>query len=426
MNQHLTLKRCLIVGLVALGFCTASPFQAQTFGGGGMNMGGTTRTGGGGGGTRTGGGGGGAGQLSISAPGAIGDAIISIDPVTRSLVVIADPQTRDYIQNVVSNMDKPKPQVLINVVFLEVTHNNSFDFGVDVGAEKSLGNSTTAAGTQAWGISDLGSVVQTNLLNRYGLPTSSFGSTGAGVYSIMGGQYAATLRMLQQNGKAKVLSRPSIIALNNQPATITVGQNVPLISGTRVDNYGNVINTVSYTSIGIILQVTPFITSDGMVEMIVSPEISDLVADRSQWVSISSGSAGSAASPIINTRSADTVVITPDGQTVIIGGLMQDVKANSETGIPFLSSIPLLGNLFKHRQDSDQKTELLIFLTPHIIKTPLEIQSLTQHQRKTSNAVRDTTDAKLDRYLDAQPPSAAPLGPRAVLQSTTPRETRAN
>lgn len=409
MNQNLIQKRCLLAGLLALGLCAASQLQAQVFGGGGLSGltgGSSTMRSSSGSGSRM--------STSYSSSSQIGDAVISIDQSTRSLVIVADPRTRDYIAKVVANMDKPKPQVLINVVFVEVTHNNSFDFGVEAGANKPIGNGTTAAGTQSWGLTDLGSVVQTNMFNQFHLPTSAFGSPGAGVYSIMGEQYTATLRMLQQNGKAKVLSRPSIIALNSQPATITVGQSVPLVSGTRVDNYGNVINTLTYTSVGIILSVTPFITSDGMVEMIVDPEISDLVADRSQWVQISSGSAGSAAAPIINTRSADTVVIVPDGEPVVIGGLMQDSKANSETGVPFLSSIPLLGNLFKHRTDSNEKTELLIFLTPHVIQAPQEVRSLTAHLRDRSAAVRDVTNPELDRYLDAQPPSPIPPAPRLV------------
>src|SRR5207247_5276508 len=143
----------------------------------------------------------------------------------------------------------------------------------------------------------------------------------------------------------------SIIARNNQPATIAIGQSVPLTTSVRYDTLGNAISGIQYTSVGIILRVTPFITSDGMVEMILSPETSEL-ADKSLWVPISSGTRPALA-PLINSRSADTVVATPDGQTVIIGGLMEDSKSDTETKIPFLGDIPLLGNLFKRKVKSD-------------------------------------------------------------------------
>src|SRR5438477_12210557 len=165
---------------------------------------------------------------------------------------------------------------------------------------------------------------------------------------------------MSQAGNAKVLTLPSILARNNQPATITVGQSVPLITAVRYDTLGNAINSISYQSVGIILRVTPFITSEGLVEMILSPETSELVADRSQWVPISSGPGGTVSAPLINTRSADTVVVTPNGQTVIIGGLMEDSKADTESRIPLLGDIPILGNLFKHKIKSTAKTELLI------------------------------------------------------------------
>src|SRR5512133_48651 len=267
----------------------------------------------------------------------VGDAVISIDPDTRNLVVIADDETAAQIATVLKSLDKPKPQVLIKVVFLEVQHNNSLDIGIEGGYGNNFGNSTTGAFVNAFGLS--------------GLATAAVGKVppGAGLYQVFSEDYQVTLRAIAQAGKARVLSRPSIIARNNQPATITVGQSVPLITNVRYDTLGNAINSVSYTDVGIILSVTPFITSDGMVEMIVSPETSELVADRSQWVPISTGSGGGASAPLRNSRSADTVVVTPDGQTVIIGGLMQDSKAQSESKIPFLGDIPILGNLFKSR-----------------------------------------------------------------------------
>ena len=155
-----------------------------------------------------------------------------------------------------------------------------------------------------------------------------------------------TLHAIAQAGKAKVLSRPSILARNNQPATITVGQQVPLITGVTYDSFGNSHNAITYTSVGVILRVTPFITEDGLVEMMVSPQIPEL--DPNPSIPISASANGTViTAPVIDIRSADTVAVTPDGQTVVIGGLMQTTKTENVTKIPFLGDIPLLGNLFK-------------------------------------------------------------------------------
>jgi len=364
-------------------------------------------------------GGGGQGQRRSSStssyyPGnsEVGDAVISIDPETRSLVVIADERTRQYISQVVSNLDRPKPQVLIKVVFVELTHNNASDIGIEGGWGRNIGNSTTGAVANAFGMSSINNAVSGSNavpLNVFGQPITGFQPMppGAGLYQIFAQDYQVTLRAIAQAGKAKVLSKPSIIARNNQPATITVGQQVPLVTGTRFDNYGNAINTYQYTSVGIILRVTPFITSDSLVEMILSPETSELVADRSQWVPVSS----TASAPLINQRSADTVVVTPDGQTVIIGGLMADSKAESESKIPFLGDIPLLGNLFKRKTKNDSKTELLIFLTPYIIYSPTELAAVSANEQNKSSVKKALTEKELNQFLDNLPANAPPSRP---------------
>ena len=210
-------------------------------------------------------------------------------------------------------------------------------------------------------------------------------------------------------GKDKVLSRPSILARNSQPATILVGQTVPLITSVRYDTLGNVINGVQYTDVGIILHVTPFITPDGLVQMILNPEISKVAATGGQVISSGPGGLNPVTAPAIDKRSADTVVVTTNHQTVIIGGLIQDSKAEAESKIPFLGDIPLLGNLFKRKITSDGKTELLIFLTPHIIQTPTEVAALTTSEKARSEGVKAFSEKELDKFLDTLP-TKAPKG----------------
>lgn len=360
----------------------------------------------------------------------VGDAVFAIDPDTRKLVVIADEDTSKYISQVVSNLNRPKPQVLIKVVFLEVTRNDSLDIGIEGSYGKDIGNNgiptgyitnytTTLTTSVNGGVTNFTtSIVPTNLIplirgvnvgNGFGLANAG---GPAGLYQIFSQDYTATVRAIATSGKAKVLSRPSIVARNNQPATITVGQSVPLITSVRFDNFGNAINSVTYQSVGIILRVTPFITGDGMVEMILSPETSELVQDRTQWVPISTGPSGSISAPLINSRSADTVVVTPDAQTVIIGGLMENAKAESETKIPFLGDIPLLGNLFKHKVTTTGKTELMIFLTPYIIHAPGEMAALSDKERAKSDAAKALTEQELNKFLDTIPSTNQP--PKSV------------
>jgi general secretion pathway protein D len=367
--------------------CLALPATAQQAGGGGARRGssGASRT--------------------YPQTGAIGDAYFSIDPETRRVVTIADEETSKYISQVISNLDRPKPQVLIKVVFLEVTHNDSLDLGIEGTFTKGFGNPYYTGGVTTNLVPGPGG---TNLSTIFspamkqptvgGVQAFNFPTSGAqGVYTVLGQDYTVTLHAIAAAGNGKILSRPSILARNNQPATITVGQSVPLITSVRYDSLGNAINAVTYKDVGVILRVTPFITPDNMVEMIVSPEISNI--DNSQTVPISQG----VAAPIIDIRSADTVAVTPDGQTVVIGGLMQTVKAKVDTKIPFLGDIPVLGFLFKRTQRTETQKELIIFLTPHIVQAPTELAALSNRELNKSDAPKDFTEQELNKYLEKIP-----------------------
>jgi type II secretion system protein D len=317
----------------------------------------------------------------------VGDATITSDAETRKIIVVTDDETAQHISNIVSNLDRPAPQVLIKVVFLEVTYRKGLDIGLEGAHSRNFDTNTTGVFNQVFGLASQGANP---------IPP------GAGMYQVLGSDFQATLRAIADAGKTEVLSRPSVLARNNQQATIKIGQQIPLITNVRYDSFGNQINAVSYQDVGIILQVTPFITSSGMVEMIVSPEISNL---SDQSVPISAG----VTAPVINNRSADTVVVTPDGQTVVIGGLMQNTKTKTDSKIPLLGDIPLLGMAFKRTQKSDTKTELLIFLTPYVVKQPAQLAAMTQGERTTTmNYVPQSSfsDKDLNLFLDQLPNKA--------------------
>lgn len=325
----------------------------------------------------------------------LGEATVTSDPETRRLIVVTDDETAEQVSLVISNLDRPKPQVLIKVVFLELTYSKSSDIGIEGSYKRVFDTTSTGIVNQVFGLAAQGAAP---------IPP------GAGIYQILGNDFSVTLRAIAQAGDAELLSRPSVMARNNQQAVITVGQQVPLITNVRYDTFGNQINSVTYTDVGILLRVTPFIGADGMVEMIVAPETSDL-ADKSQWVPISTG----ASAPTINTRSANTVVVTPDGQTIVIGGLMAKAKAQTVYKIPLLGDIPLIGPAFRRTIKDGRKTELLIFLTPYVVRTGVELAALTERER-TNNAVmprQSATEIELDRFLDSLPAT----GPVPIPQS---------
>jgi len=133
--------------------------------------------------------------------------------------------------------------------------------------------------------------------------------------------------------------------------------------------------------------------------MIVAPQNSAINPDKSQWPTISAG----VQAPVIDISSADTVVITPDSQPVVIGGLMGSAKSSSESKIPFLGDIPLLGNLFKRKQTADSKNELLIFLTPHIVRAPGQLAALTTSEQDHTLRPKSYSEEELNRFLEKVP-----------------------
>lgn len=391
----------LLSALASLGVCATLQLHAQPGGGfGGFGGGGFGGGGFGGGGFRNN------NNRSTSSTqytpnGQIGSATVSVDD-SGNLVVIGDDATIAEIKRVVANLDRPQPQVLIKVVFLEVQHNNSFDIGVEGAFGKNLGNSMTGAVANVFGANGLNTVTTnfypTGPAQAVPALTPTPGNQ-AGIYQLLGSDFQATLRAIAQAGKAQLLSRPSILARDRQPATIQVGQNVPLITSVSYQGLtGTPVNGVSYTSIGIILRVTPYITSDGMVQMIIAPETSSL--NQNVTVPISLG----VNAPAIDIRRADTVAITPDGQTVVVGGLMASDKASGESKVPLLGDIPLLGTLFKRKIGSASKTELMIFLTPHIIEAPTQLAALAEKEESNHPLIRKSvSEEELDRFLERVP-----------------------
>ena len=332
-----------------------------------------------------------------------GDALIQYDSETGSLIVVTDVKTNEQIRQVVEALDRPVPQVLIKVLFLEVTHTNDLDFGVE-----GVSHHSSTKGPFYDPHVDM-QTIQT----IFGVSSQTTG----GFYHLVEKDLDATLRALAEVTKLEVLSRPSILTRNNQQAMITVGKRVPFIQNSRITQFGETINTVVYDDIGIILRVTPHISEDRVVSMDVTPEISTLTGET---VPISNN----VNAPVFAMRSAQTGVVVPDGKTVVIGGLMEDSKNKDTKKVPILGSIPVLGALFQNRTDHKSKTELLIFLTPHVVENAGELATLSEIEKNTPQLAPKAFDKdQIDRYIDVAPGKTIVSAPQPEEASEVPPDT---
>jgi general secretion pathway protein D len=318
-----------------------------------------------------------------AATGLAGQVYVVADADSNSVLVMTDPGNFERVRAIIEALDKSVPQVLIKVLIAEVSHDNT----MDLGAEFSILN---------LGPDELG----TTLSSDFSIAALA-DQTGGLIYKIVRGDFTATLLALEKVGKLDVLSRPYILTSDNQAANITVGQRVPFITRTQITDAGQVINTIQYEDVGIILDVTPHINAEGLVIMDVSPQISSLTETT---VPISE----TVNAPVFNQRSAQSRVAIRDGQTIVIGGLMEDRKDETVKKVPILGDIPVLGWLFRYRKTTKVKTELLIFLTPHVAHQPGDLKSMSEDEQKGIKVVPDAVSpGTFDEHMEGMQRGAA-------------------
>jgi len=287
-----------------------------------------------------------------AAQGLAGDVYCVADEDTNALLILTAPSNFERLNTIIADLDRPIPQVLIKVLIAEVTWSDKMDIGTQL--------SVLDAETDGEDFS-------------LGTDFDLSGETSGLIFRTLSGDVSAVLRAFQEVGKLDVLSRPHILTSDNQTATITVGQEVPFIRNTRTTETGQTINTIEYEDIGIILEVTPHINPDGLVIMDVLPEISQTTAET---VPISE----TVDAPVFAKRSAQTRIAILDEQTIVIGGLMEDRINSKVTRVPVLGSIPVLGALFRRTDEETEKTELLIFLTPHVAAEATQLQRMSEDE----------------------------------------------
>lgn len=312
----------------------------------------------------------------------------------NALIIKTDPRTYLSLLELLKRLDIPARQVLIKVVIAEVTLSNDTQFGVEWLLQKSL-NST---GLTAQGGFTQGSLVNTNNNLITGFPPNFFPAAGGVITGTINSYtLAASLSALQSDNKLNVLATPQILATDNKEARIEVGSEVPIATGltqqpSTAAGSTTLVSTgqIDYKTVGTILDVTPHITEGNNVTLKISQEVSAIGPN----VPVAGQNFAS-----FDTRKAVTTAVVQNGHTLFIGGLMSENKNYTMTGIPLLSKIPILGYLFSDTSDTVSKDELIVMVTPYVIKNQDEADSISAEFQDRVRIVGDViTDPTKNIY----------------------------
>ncbi|MCC6159310.1 MAG: type II secretion system secretin GspD [Deltaproteobacteria bacterium] len=294
---------------------------------------------------------------------------ITAEASTNSLVIIASNRDFKILKEVIDKLDIPRRQVFVEALIMEI----SVDRGLDLGFEFRSTNDVTEEGVQVIGGTNYGGIQQA-AANPLGVSGFAIGAAD-GTITFAGETFpniGALFRAMATDQDVNVLSTPHVLTLDNEEAQVVVANNIPFITGQIFSaNNSNPTTTIERQDVGITLRITPQINESDMVKLLIYQEVSQ-VTDSPEGLSAASVGVTTAK------RTADTVVVVKDRQTVIIGGLLKDQVAVVESKVPVLGDIPLLGYLFKTSKTKVQKTNLLIFLTPYIIKDSGDLEEVTR------------------------------------------------
>ena len=327
------------------------------------------------------------------------EVVVVPEPVGNALIISATPRYFEQIMELVESLDAQPPQVMIQVILAEVELDNLHEFGVELGLQDSLLFDRSLLGSlvppssltpgfdfnnQPLGNSNSSESLATagnvggQALSHFSLGRSS-SDTGFGglVLSASSENVSVLLRAMSQTRNMEILSRPQIMTLDNQPAFIQVGQRVPRIVGTSINSVGQV-NSIEMENVGLILGVTPRISPEGMVVMEIDAEKSEIGAEI-DGIPISVSASGAVIrSPRTNITTAQTTVSSASGQTIVIGGLITTKNTTITRRVPWLSDVPIVGNLFRYDGNTNNRKELLIILTPQVVRGKSEAEYIKQ------------------------------------------------
>ena len=277
------------------------------------------------------------------------------DPNTNSVIVVTAPDNVPLIKEMLEKLDILPEQVMIQTIIVEATLDKAKQFGLEwnFAQSKAFGNKGTN-GTLGQGFG----------LQNANPPLQGFD------YTLAGGDLTAFFNMLQTDTKFQVLATPRIFTSNNMESQINISQSIPYVTSTIENTNGTFSYNYTFTDVGIVLTVTPHITSNGNVTM----DILQTANDLQGYTTFNA--------PIINQRQAETTISAKDGQTIILGGMIRSQVNSTVNKVPLLGDLPLLGSLFRSSTNNRDKTELLVFMTPTIIRDAAEAKKLREKTEK--------------------------------------------
>ncbi|MDC0435538.1 type II secretion system secretin GspD, partial [bacterium] len=281
---------------------------------------------------------------------------IQADEDTNALIITAPPDAMRSILAVIEQLDIRRAQVLVEAIIAELSTTNSSQLGVNF-AVNGTDNDRPAAFTNLGGATQalIGTIASegTSLTGGLSLLLGRLGGDGV--------DFGVLLSAIASDSDNNILSTPTLVTMDNQEAEIVVGQNVPFVTGTQLSSSNdNPFTTIERQDVGISLKVKPQINEGDNIKMEIEQEVSD----------VSNTSVTGATDITTNTRSVQTTVLVEDGQTLVLGGLIDDQVNDTHDKVPFLGDIPLLGSLFRFKTSSKSKRNLMIFLHPTILRDP--------------------------------------------------------
>lgn len=319
--------------------------------------------------------GGGAGSTTTSASGQIGpdesETRIIADNTTNSLVIRATPRDYRRIESALEQLDIRPLQVLIEATIAEVTLNDELEFGLQwfIRSGDFAVSETSQGQGPIGGVGDL-----LGLLNPV---------AGGGFNAVFANdsQVRVLLSALETTTDVNVISSPQVVVLDNQTAQLQVGDEVPILTQQQQSTTAgdaNIVNSIEQRQTGVILNVTPRVNASGLVLMEIEQEVSNVVSPRT----------GGIESPTISNRRVASTVAVQSGETVALGGLIQDDLEEGNSGVPVLSRLPVVGWLFGQQTTKARRTELLVLLTPRVIRDPFEARRVTEELRQRLESLR--------------------------------------
>ncbi|MFP5423028.1 MAG: type II secretion system secretin GspD [Gammaproteobacteria bacterium] len=325
--------------------------------------------------------------------------LIRADEGLNALVLLAEPDIVSQLEDIVRQLDVPRAQVLVEAAIVEMSGDVSEALGVQWAIDGRNGKSSIGGVN----FSNTGLSVGT-LLGAISSDTPISLPDGA-IIGVGNDNFGALVTALSANSSSNLLSTPSLLTLDNQKAEILVGQNVPFQTGsytTDAAGANNPFTTIEREDIGVTLKVTPHINEGGALRLDIEQEISSIAP--------STGLASKAVDLVTNKRSIKSTVLADNGQVIVLGGLMQDDVTRSESKVPLLGDIPLLGRMFRSTKDVNVKRNLMVFLRPSVVRDGAGLANLSQQKYQDIRVFGDDNGA----------PQLLPADPQRLFQRRTP------